>query len=242
MFVQLTKQQLLPECISCFTIVWSEWERVIRGAGSGPERLVALHPRKRDGLLGMGQSGKGMKECRPDRGNCPKKTGETVDHRQNNGSVKAVSCPLTIAQRLVHCAIAVSTAVLGQSQRQCPLHCCWRTTWTTQSKGSPTFSAQLHLPTHDLFWANLRVQLHLPPLRSFDLAWNPDSCLRNGFFILHIFAPAVGRSALPPSYNQLIVWNGRQGITWYKSGTLTSCLPLCKEANEWWQYTERLCE
>ena len=33
-------------------------------------------------------------------------------------------CPLAIAQRLVHCAIAVSTAVLGQSQRQCPLHCC----------------------------------------------------------------------------------------------------------------------
>ena len=33
-------------------------------------------------------------------------------------------CPLAIAQRLVHCAIAVSTAVLGQSQRQCPLHSC----------------------------------------------------------------------------------------------------------------------
>ena len=30
-------------------------------------------------------------------------------------------CPLAIAQRLVHCAIAVSTAVLGQSQGQCPL-------------------------------------------------------------------------------------------------------------------------
>ena len=64
-------------------------------------------------------------------------------------------CHLTIAQRLVHCAIAVSTAVLG------PLHCCWG---TTRSERSPTFSAQLHLPTHDLFWANLKVQLHLPPL------------------------------------------------------------------------------
>ena len=29
---------------------------------------------------------------------------------------------------------------------------------------SPTCSAQLHLPTHDLFWANLKVQLDLPPL------------------------------------------------------------------------------
>ena len=26
------------------------------------------------------------------------------------------------------------------------------------SKGSPTLLAQLHLPTHDLFWAKLRVQ------------------------------------------------------------------------------------
>ena len=70
-------------------------------------------------------------------------------------------CPLAIAQRLVHCAIALSTAVLGQSQGQCPLHCCWG---TTRSEGSPNFAAQLHLPTHDLFWANLKVQLHLPPL------------------------------------------------------------------------------
>ena len=29
---------------------------------------------------------------------------------------------------------------------------------------SKTFAAQLHLLTHDLFWANLKVQLHLPPL------------------------------------------------------------------------------
>ena len=38
-----------------------------------------------------------------------------MDRRQNSGSVKAVS--LAIAQRLVHCAIAVSTAVLGQSHK-----------------------------------------------------------------------------------------------------------------------------
>ena len=53
----------------------------------------------------------------------------------------------------------------AESQGQCPLHCCWGTTW---SEISPTFAAQLHLPAHDLFWANLRVQLHLPPL---DLKW-----------------------------------------------------------------------
>ena len=77
-------------------------------------------------------------------------------------------CPLALAQRLVHCAIAVSTA---ESQRQCPLHCCGG---TARSERSSTFAAQLHLPVHDPFWANLRVQLHLPPL---DLAWNPVSHL-----------------------------------------------------------------
>ena len=42
---------------------------------------------------------------------------------------------------------------------------------TTRSERSPTFAAQLHLPAHDLFWALLRVHLHLLPL---DLAWNHD--------------------------------------------------------------------
>ena len=62
----------------------------------------ALRPRRRDGLLGTGQSGRGTREWRLDRGKRPKKTGETVDRRQNNGSVKAVSprhCPATCALR-----------------------------------------------------------------------------------------------------------------------------------------------
>ena len=101
------------------------------------------------------------------RGHRPKKTGETVDRRQNNGSVKAVSprhCAATSAPR--DCCF---TAVFGQSHKDNGrwLHCCWG---TTRSERSPTFAAQLHLPAHDLFWANLRVQLHLPPL---DFAWNP---------------------------------------------------------------------
>ena len=45
---------------------------------------------------------RGRESERLDRGNRPKKTGETVDRRQNNGSVKAVSprhCPATCALR-----------------------------------------------------------------------------------------------------------------------------------------------
>ena len=46
--------------------------------------------------------GRGRESERLDRGNRRKKTGETVDRRQNNGSVKAVSprhCPATCAMR-----------------------------------------------------------------------------------------------------------------------------------------------
>ena len=44
-----------------------------------------------------------------------KRTGETVDRPRTMDVLRR--CPLAIAQRLVHCAIAVSTAVLGQSHK-----------------------------------------------------------------------------------------------------------------------------
>ena len=53
-------------------------------------------------LIRAGQGGKGTKEGRLDGGYRPKKTGEAVDLRQNDGSVKAVSprhCPATSALR-----------------------------------------------------------------------------------------------------------------------------------------------
>ena len=82
-------------------------------------------------------------------------------------------CPLAIAQRLVHCAIALSTAVLGQSQRQCPLHCCWRTTWTTRSKRGPTCSAQLHLHTHEKGMSLLLTRMMMSwCLMSSDVIWH----------------------------------------------------------------------
>ena len=76
---------------------------------------VALRPRRRDDLLGTGTEWERGQGDWLDRGNRPKKTGETVDRRQNNGSVKAVSprhCPATCA--LPNC---FSTAVPGQSHR-----------------------------------------------------------------------------------------------------------------------------
>ena len=56
----------------------------------------------------------------------------------------------------------------AESQGQCPLHCCWG---TSRSERSPSFAAQIHLPTRDLSWANLKVQLHLSPL-DFLIFWS----------------------------------------------------------------------
>ena len=125
----------------CFTSEMAYWG-LVRGAGGG-------------GGGGEGRKSEASTEDtarkRPERPWTAARTMEVLRR-----------CSLAIAQRLVHCAIAVSTAVLGrESQRQCSLHCCWG---TTRSERSPTFAAQLHLPTHDLFRANLRVQPHLPPL------------------------------------------------------------------------------
>ena len=115
----------------------------------------------RDGDGGGG--GKRMKEWRLDCRYHPKKTGETMDHRQNSGSVKAVSprhCAVTSA--LCNCCF---NCRVGQSQGQCPLHCCWG---TTQSKRSPTFkpsSTSLLMISSGLTWGSSSTS---PPL---DLTW-----------------------------------------------------------------------
>ena len=104
-------------------------------------------------------------------------------------------CPLAIAQRLVHCAIAVSTAVLDRVTKTMSVALLLTNNLDNSKQRCPTCSAQLHLPAHDLFWANLRVQLHLPPLRSlsFDLVWNPDkSDQRQQQYIVSRFGLAVG--------------------------------------------------
>ena len=116
-----------------------------------------------------------------------------MDRRQNNGSVKAVSprhCAATSALR--SCCF---NRRAGQSHKY-NVRCTFR---TTRSERSPTFAAQLYLPTHDHFWANLRVRLHLPPL---DLAWNPVLLYsrRNLFllFLLGADAPHVYVRAWAP--------------------------------------------
>ena len=89
-------------------------------------------------------------------------------------------CPLAIAQRLMHCAIAVSTAVLDRVTKTMSVALLLTNNLDNSKpekmKRHPTCSArQLHLPTQDLIWANVRVQLHFPPLRSLDLLISPGT-------------------------------------------------------------------
>ena len=75
-------------------------------------------------------------------------------------------CLLAIAQRLVHCAFAVSTAVLGQSHKD-NVRC------TAVEEQPDAKEVQLSQPSSTSLLtisSGLRVQLHLPPLA---LAWNP---------------------------------------------------------------------
>ena len=75
-------------------------------------------------------------------------------------------CPLAIAQRLVHCATAVLTAVLGQVHKDNV--CC-----TAVGEQPEAKEVQLSQPSSTsllMISSGLRVQLHLPPL---DLTWNP---------------------------------------------------------------------
>ena len=82
---------------------------------------IALRPQKRGCLLGTGAGGGGGGGVggRKSEGS----TADTARKRPEKPWTGAITmevlrrCPLTIAQRLVHCAIAVSTAVLGRVTR-----------------------------------------------------------------------------------------------------------------------------
>ena len=81
-------------------------------------------------------------------------------------------CPLAIAQRLVHCAIALSTAVLDRVTKTmsvAPL------LMNNLDNSKQKTSNLLSPAPPSLFWAKVRVQLHLPPLRSLDLLISPGA-------------------------------------------------------------------
>ena len=77
--------------------------------------IIVLRPQKRGGLLGTGTEGGGGGGGRKSEGS----NADTARKRPERPWTVARKmevlrrCPLAIAQRIVHCAIAASTAVLG---------------------------------------------------------------------------------------------------------------------------------
>ena len=86
-------------------------------------------------------------------------------------------CPLAIAQRLVHCAIAVSTAVLDRVTKTMSVAPLLTNNLDNSKQKTSNLLSPAPPPYFDLFWANLKVQLHLPPLRSLDLLISPGTLL-----------------------------------------------------------------
>ena len=74
---------------------------------------MALHPQKQGCLLGTGTGGEGDERVKAEPQISPEK--DWRDRGTTRTMEVSRRCPLAITQRLVHRAIAVSTAVLGQS-------------------------------------------------------------------------------------------------------------------------------
>ena len=130
----------------------------------------ALHPQKRDGLLGTG-TGSGREW---------KSQGSTMDTAQKRPerlwtTTRTLEvlrrCPLAIAQRLVHCAIAVSTAVLGRVTKTMPIALLLRN--NSQQKKS-NFRSPAPPPCSWSLVGYLEGPAPPPSSWSFHLAWNPD--------------------------------------------------------------------
>ena len=118
--------------------------------------------------------GRGRESDRLDCGNRPKKTRETVDHRQNNGSVKAVSprhCPATCALR--NCSFNCCAGQVTKTMSVAPL-------LTNNLDNSKQKTSNLLSPAPPPYsWSLLgKSEGPAPPPSSkiswsFDLAWNP---------------------------------------------------------------------
>ena len=152
-------------------------------------------------------------EWRLDRRNRPKRPWTAARTME----VFHLHCPATCALR----SCCFNCCAWTEPQRQCPLSCCWWTTWTTRSNRGPTCSAHLHLPTHDLFWANLKVQLHLPPLRSHDLLISPRT-LKVSMYLYYIY-----RSMKVSEWSD--VRNVSEGLT--HASPMFLFLPVCSPSS-----------
>ena len=119
----------------------------------------------RDGDRGGGGGGDRGREWSLDRGYRLKKTGETVDRRQNNGSVKAVSPR--------YCAATSATAVEEQPEAK-------------EVQLSQPSSTSMLMISYRLTWRSSSTSLLISPgTLSVAVCWNePFSCVLKRAFLL----------------------------------------------------------
>ena len=125
----------------------------------------ALRPQKRGCVLGTGTGGGRGRKSEGSTANTARKRPERPWTAPRTMEVLR-RCPLAIAQRLVHRATAVSTAVFGQSHKD-NVRC------TAVEEQLEAKEVQLSQPISSsllMISSGLRVQLHLLVL---DLTWNP---------------------------------------------------------------------
>ena len=138
--------------------------------------LGALRPRRRDGLLGTGTEWEGDDRVKARPRKPPEK-----DRREHGPPPEQWKCyggvPSPLPSDLCTAQLLFQLLCMDRVTKTMSVALLLINNLDNSSKGSPTFIAQLHIPTHDLFWANLRVQLHLPPLRSLDLLISPGTLI-----------------------------------------------------------------
>ena len=102
--------------------------------------------------------GEGGKKSEDSRQAPTRKTKAAVDRCQNNKMLR--QCPSSIVQQLLYHAVAVPTAARNSHKD----NVCSSASGKQLKQKKSNSQAQLHLPALHLFWANLWVQQHLPPL------------------------------------------------------------------------------
>ena len=108
-----------------------------------------------------GEGGGGAGDWRLDRAPT-RKTEETVDRRQNNGSIKAVSP--RHCEQLLYYAVTVSTAVLGRVRRTMSVAPLFTTTWSKKEvQLSEPSSTSLLTISSGLTWGSSTTSLLLIP-------------------------------------------------------------------------------
>ena len=165
---------------------------------------VALRPQRRVGLLGTGTEWEGDERVKGSTAGTARKRPERPWTAARTMEVLR-RCPLAIAQRLVHCAIALSTAVLDRVTKTMSV----ALLLTNNLDNSKQKTSNLLSPAPPPYsWSLLgKSEGPAPPPSSkitwsFDLAWNPENDWSFETYFIHPYNSAQSfRPTLSPRFS-----------------------------------------